>query len=86
MKHFGYKDRKHFRLSHLKPLIEEGFLSMTFPDIPNHQEQKYVTTEKGKDFIRPKTIAPQPQPETIEPQPQPKTIVPQPQPEFRNES
>jgi hypothetical protein len=24
---------------------------MTFPDNPNHQEQKYITTEKGKNAI-----------------------------------
>ena len=44
MNHLGYKDRKNFRLEHIKPLLEKSLLSMTFPDNPNHQEQKYVTT------------------------------------------
>ena len=48
MNHLGYKNRKKFRLNHVKPLIEEGWLSMTFPDNPNHQGQKYITTDKGK--------------------------------------
>ena len=31
-------------------LLDEGLLSMTFPDRPNHQEQKYIITEKGKEI------------------------------------
>ena len=49
MTHSEYKNLKKFRLNHIKPLLEEGWLSMTFPDNPNHQDQKYVTTEKGRE-------------------------------------
>jgi ATP-dependent DNA helicase RecG len=50
MSHLGYKHRQNFRLHHIKPMLEEGLLSMTFPENPNHQEQKYITTEKGKEL------------------------------------
>ena len=50
MNHLGHKDRQKLRLNHIKPLLDEGLLSMTFPDKPNHQEQKYITTEKGKEL------------------------------------
>jgi len=50
MSHLGYVDRKKFRLNHIKPLLEDGLLSMTFPNIPNHQDQKYITTDKGKEI------------------------------------
>ena len=43
-----YKNRYKFRLNYIKPMLEEGLLSMTFPDNPNHQDQKYITTKKGK--------------------------------------
>ena len=50
MNHLGYKDSKNFRFKHIKPLIEEKLLSMTFPNNPNHQEQKYITTKKGTNL------------------------------------
>ena len=43
MSHLGYKDRKNFRLNYIKPLLDKGLLSMSFPDSPNHQEQKYFS-------------------------------------------
>ena len=50
MIHLEYKNRYRFRINHIKPLLNEGLLSMTFPDRPNHQKQKYITTEKGKEI------------------------------------
>ena len=50
MSFLGYKNRQKFRLNHIKPLLEEGLLSMTIPEKPNHNEQKYITTEKGKVY------------------------------------
>jgi len=50
MNHLGHKHRQNFRFCYIKPLLEEGLLSMVFPDNPNHQRQKYITTEKGKEI------------------------------------
>ena len=50
MNHLEYKNRYKFRLNYIKPMLEEGLLSMIFPDNPTHQEQKYITTEKGKEI------------------------------------
>jgi hypothetical protein len=47
----GHKHKQTFRLNHIKPMLEDGMLSMTFPDNPNHQNQKYITTEKGKTVL-----------------------------------
>lgn len=47
----GFKDREHFRLKILKPLLETGLLEMLYPQSPNNPRQKYKTTEKGKTFL-----------------------------------
>jgi ATP-dependent DNA helicase RecG len=47
----GHKHKQTFRLNYIKPLIEEELLSMTFPENPNHRDQKYITTEKGKGAL-----------------------------------
>ena len=50
----GIKDRKHFRIEILQPLIENGLLQMTIPDKPNSPIQKYVTTEQGMGLLKKK--------------------------------
>ena len=50
MNYLGHKNKQKFRIHYINPLIEEGLLSMTFPDNPNHMGQKYITTEKGKNI------------------------------------
>ena len=50
MTHLEYMNRYKFRLNHINPMIEKGLVSMLFPDKPNHQDQKYITTEKGKEI------------------------------------
>jgi ATP-dependent DNA helicase RecG len=50
MIHLGHRNRQKFRNYYINPLLEKGLLSMTFPDNPTHQEQKYVTTEKGREI------------------------------------
>lgn len=36
-------DKKYFKKRYLKPLIQQGKLSMTIPDKPTSKYQKYVT-------------------------------------------
>ena len=44
----GLSNRDYFRLSYLKPALEQGFIEMTIPDKPNSRLQKYRLTASGK--------------------------------------
>ncbi len=48
----GLKDRKHLRQAILSALVKNGLLDMTIPDKPSSHKQQYVTTEKGKEFLK----------------------------------
>jgi len=37
---------------HITPLIEKGLLTMTLPDKPKSKKQKYISTRKGKQFLK----------------------------------
>ena len=37
---------------HIIPLLAKGFLAMTLPEKPNSKNQKYITTEKGKELLK----------------------------------
>ncbi|MGB4205701.1 MAG: DUF4062 domain-containing protein [Bacteroidales bacterium] len=47
----GLKDINNFRENYINPAIELGLIEMKFPDIPNHPQQKYLLTEKGKEWL-----------------------------------
>lgn len=47
----GYKDRDSFRKSVLNVMIEKEWVTMTLPDKPKSNSQRYVITEKGKKEI-----------------------------------
>jgi ATP-dependent DNA helicase RecG len=49
--HINLKDREYFRLVVLKPLLENGLLKPLIPEKPKSSRQKYVITEKGKNFL-----------------------------------
>jgi len=50
--HMGFRDRKHFQTAYLRPMLEAGWLARTIPDKPNSRNQRYITTEKGKQHIQ----------------------------------
>lgn len=41
------KERKSFISLYLDPAINEGYVSMLYPDSPRHPRQKYLLTIKG---------------------------------------
>ena len=43
----GLKDRVNFIANYLNPTLELGYIEMTIPEIPTHQEQRYRLTTKG---------------------------------------
>lgn len=47
----GLKDRKNFRLKHLEPLVDIGWLQMTIPDKPRSSLQRYVLTGEGRTVL-----------------------------------
>jgi hypothetical protein len=52
------KDREHFRLSLLEPLLDAGLLEMTIPDKPRSSKQQYRTTEAGGQILEMKKQTP----------------------------
>jgi ATP-dependent DNA helicase RecG len=44
--YLGLKDREHFRISILQPLLRNGSLVPTIPDKPNSPRQKYIAARK----------------------------------------
>lgn len=46
MAYCGYKNAKSFTKKYLKPLMDQGLITMTIPDKPNSQNQRYITTVK----------------------------------------
>ncbi len=45
------KDRVNFIYKYLTPALEEGLVSMKYPDNPKHPKQKYMLTEKGRKIL-----------------------------------
>ena len=46
LEHIGYKYNSKYMASHIKPLIEMGYLELTIPDKPNSKNQKYRKVRK----------------------------------------
>jgi len=46
-------DLKHddyFRVHYIQPALEQGLIQMRYPETPNHPKQRYLLTDKGKEF------------------------------------
>jgi len=41
-----------FRVSYILPALVSGYIEMTFPDSPNHPNQRYRLTDKGSALKR----------------------------------
>jgi hypothetical protein len=48
----GLKDRVDFLKTHLEPLLLEGAIECTIPDMPRSSTQKYRSTENGRKALR----------------------------------
>lgn len=46
------KHEGNFRENYLEPALKEEFISMKYPDNPNHPRQKYLITKKGASLLR----------------------------------
>jgi ATP-dependent DNA helicase RecG len=47
----GLKDREHFRMAYLEPLLATRWLEMTIPDKPTSSKQRYRVTEAGRQAL-----------------------------------
>jgi ATP-dependent DNA helicase RecG len=50
----SFKDRTKFRIKYIKPFLELELIGMTLPEIPKSPNQKYYTTQIGKDLLKSK--------------------------------
>jgi len=41
------KHDDYFRLHYMEPALKAGFIEMTYPESPNHPNQKYRLTAEG---------------------------------------
>ena len=44
--------RRSWRVNHLNPAVEQGYVRMSFPESPNSPDQAYRLTEKGLEWYR----------------------------------
>ncbi|OFX53636.1 MAG: hypothetical protein A2046_11630 [Bacteroidetes bacterium GWA2_30_7] len=47
-KNLDLKNIDFFRENYLNPSLKAGYIDMLFPESPNHPQQRYKLTEKGK--------------------------------------
>ncbi len=51
MEAMNRKDRKGFVNTYISPNIEEGYIAMLYPEVPNHPMQSYYLTNKGREAL-----------------------------------
>jgi len=50
MRYLSLSGRDNFLKEYLNPAIEQGLVSMKFPQSPNHPKQRYYLTQKGLEI------------------------------------
>jgi predicted HTH transcriptional regulator len=50
LEHIGLGNNTQNAKKYIQPLLENGFLTLTFPDIPKHPKQKYFNSRLASDF------------------------------------
>ena len=50
----GFKHRTNFKKNYINPLVNNGLLALTVPDKPSSPNQRYITTEKGRNVLEQK--------------------------------
>ena len=48
----GLKNRENFLKNYLHPAINDGLVTMLYPNSPKHPKQKYLLTEKGIGVLK----------------------------------
>jgi len=48
MSHLNKKSRNNIMVRYILPALENGYISLAYPDKPTHKEQKYIITSKGR--------------------------------------
>jgi hypothetical protein len=46
------KHAKNFKISYLQPAIQQGLISLLYPDNPTHRNQRYYLTDKGLQALK----------------------------------
>ena len=47
----GLSDRKSFRERYLAPALADDLIEMTIPEKPNSRLQKYILSDKGREWV-----------------------------------
>ena len=53
-KKLNLTNKANFLNNYLQPAIEQSFISMKYPESPNHPKQRYSITQKGKKLLKKK--------------------------------
>jgi predicted HTH transcriptional regulator len=48
----GLKHRGNFKVNYLEPAINQGYISMLFPETPNRPDQRYLLTPNGNELLQ----------------------------------
>ena len=52
MEGLGLNHRPTFRTNYLHPALNEGYVTLLYPEQPSHPKQKYRLTDKGKGLLK----------------------------------
>ena len=52
LRRLGLKGRRNLYVNYIVPAIEEGYILRSYPDKPNHPQQRYYLSEKGLKLVK----------------------------------